>query len=286
MSGNEDFGRRFFYGWAIAFGAVTIVLNGVEAVRLNPGWDAWGAAFTGALPPVVLLVTSHAVIKVVRHTVGRGREVSGGVWIGTLLGIGALGSAAMAFGGSFTALEALAAHWGWAVPMFLPLSIDTALVVMSLGSVWSAMMLARGEAAASVVDNADPVDDRSVAQPLSAFTEQRGSAIGVRSLHSDEPVEHAVAQSANVAVAQGDESFDDGSAVDGDEWLTFAERVRDAANSKADAATVARVLELTEAGGTRRDVGVAVGMSASTVSNLVKVAQDLGDRRPRLTAVR
>lgn len=99
---NEDYGRKFFYGWAIAFGAVTILLNGVEAVRLNSGsgWDAVGAAFTGALPPVILLVTSHAVIKVVRHTVGQGREVSGGVWIGILLGLGALGSAVMAFGGA------------------------------------------------------------------------------------------------------------------------------------------------------------------------------------------
>ncbi len=150
----------------------------------------------------------------------------------------------------------------------------------------SGVRLVDEQPAAQPVATFDEGDDaRSVADAY-AFTEQRGSAIGVRSLHSDEPVEHAVAQSANVAVAQGDESFDDGSAADGDEWLTFAERVRDAANSKADPATVARVLELTEAGGTRRDVGVAVGMSASTVSNLVKVAQDLGDRRPRLTAVR
>ncbi|GEE01450.1 hypothetical protein nbrc107696_18960 [Gordonia spumicola] len=119
-----------------------------------------------------------------------------------------------------------------------------------------------------------------------AFAEHVGIAGEPVSPITCESLDEQRGDAAEQARSNTSEAFDERSASAG---RAFAERVRQAANSRADAAVVERVLDLSAAGGSRRAVADAAGMSASTVSGLVRVAEELraieGQRRTALAVV-
>ncbi|OBA40772.1 helix-turn-helix domain-containing protein [Gordonia sp. 852002-51296_SCH5728562-b] len=138
---DDRYHQRFFRRCTIAFAATTILLNAADAVMVSGGgeWNRAGAAVAAALMPVSLLLATEATTRLV--------QAAGGSWEDrlptALVAVGALFGAAMSFGGSFSALSRLAAHWKWEHPAFLPLSIDTLLIVMAVGGVWAARRIAR-----------------------------------------------------------------------------------------------------------------------------------------------